>query len=143
MFVQSITTPKIEPIIKNKVKIKLSPHSVTVVSIKTPTNISANQIFKTNLKFPLPSGMTPIDVVHKIVDKVPCELNIPILNTNNNIASINKNTALVSLRLAEEANDIFSLDWDALLQTRQLAVEEVLTQQEMQEQVYDLLPEMP
>ena len=142
MFAQSIPTPKIEPIIKNKGKIKLSPHSVTVVSIKTPPNISANQIYETNLKFSLPSSVIPIDVAHIIVNRVPCELNIPILNTNNNIESITKNTALVSLRLAEEAN-IFSLDWDTFLQTRQLAAEDILTQKEMQEQVHDLLPEMP
>ena len=65
MFVQSIPTPKIGPIIKNKGKIKLSPHSVTVVSIKTPPNISANQIYETNLNFPLPNSMIPIDVVQK------------------------------------------------------------------------------
>ena len=74
--------------------------------------------------------MIPVDVVHKIDDKVPCKLNIPITNTNNNIASITKNTAFVSLGLAEEVNDIFSLDWDTLLQNRQLTVE-VLTQQEL------------
>ena len=78
MFAQCIPTPIIEAIIKNKGKIKLSPHSVTVVSIKTPPNISANQIYNTNLKFPLPSSMIPIDVVHKIDDEVPHELNIPI-----------------------------------------------------------------
>ena len=37
MFVQSIPTPKIQAIIKNKGKIKLSLHSVTVVSVKNTT----------------------------------------------------------------------------------------------------------
>ena len=41
MLAQSIPTPTMEAIIKNKGKIKLSPHSVTVISIKTPPNISA------------------------------------------------------------------------------------------------------
>ena len=50
--------------------------------------------------------------------------------------------ALVSLRLTEKVDSIFSLDWDTLLQTRQLAVEEVLEQQ-TPEQVHDLLHEMP
>ena len=45
--------------------------------------------------------------------------------------------ALVSLRPKEKVDSIFSLDWDTLLQTRQLAVEEVW------EQVHDLLPKMP
>ena len=40
-------------------------------------------------------------------------------------------------------DNIFSLEWDTLLQTRQLAVEEVLDQQKTQEQVHDLLPKMP
>ena len=38
---------------------------------------------------------------------------------------------------------MFSLDCDTLLQTRQLAVEEVLDQQKTPEQVHDLFPEMP
>ena len=37
--------------------------------------------------------------------------------------------ALISFRLAEGVDSIFSLDWDTLLQPRQLAVEEALDQQ--------------
>ena len=70
-------------------------------------------------------------------------LKILILNTNNNVANITKSIAIVSPRLAERVDNIFSLDWDTLLQTRQLAVEEVLDQHETQEQVHDLLPQMP
>ena len=40
-------------------------------------------------------------------------------------------------------DNIFSLDWDTLCQTRQLAVEELLDQQKTQEQAHDLIPEMP
>ena len=65
-----------------------------------------------------------------------------MLNTNNTIPSITKNTALVSLRIAEKVDSIFSLDWDKLLQTRQLPVEEGLGQQQTQEQAHNLLPEM-
>ena len=60
-----------------------------------------------------------------------------MLNTNNHIASIAKNTALTSLRPAENVDSIFSLDWDRLLQTRQLAVEEVLDHEQTQEQAHD------
>ena len=56
--------------------------------------------------------MIPIDLVHKFDIKVPCKLKIPTLNTQNNIASITKNMALVSLRPAEKVDSIFSLDWD-------------------------------
>ena len=87
--------------------------------------------------------MIPIDVLHKFDHKISRELKIPILNTNNNIVNITKNTALVSLRPTEKVDNIFSLDWDTLLQTRQLTVEEVLDQQKTQEQVHYLLPEMP
>ena len=74
MVVQSIPTPAIEPTVKNKCKMKLSPHSVTVVSIKTPLNISTNQTYEINHKFPLQSGVIQIDVVHKFNNKVPCKL---------------------------------------------------------------------
>ena len=52
--------------------------------------------------------MIPIDVVHKFNNKVPHELKIPIFNTNDNIANITKNMALVSLRPAEKGDSIFS-----------------------------------
>ena len=143
VVMQSILTPTKEPTIKNKGKIKLNPHSMTVVSVKTPPNIDTSQVCKLNHKFPLPHGMIPIDVVHKFDKKVACEVKIPILNTTNNTANITKNTALVSLRTAEKVDNIFSLDSDTLHQTRQLAVEEVLDQQKTKEQVHDLLPEMP
>ena len=100
MVMQSIPTPTIEPIIKNKGKIKLSPHSITVVSIKRPPNINTNQKYEINYKFPLPGGMIPTDVVHKFDSTTLVK--IPILNTNNNNANITKNMALVSLRPAEK-----------------------------------------
>ena len=96
MVGQSIPTPTIETIIKNKGKIKLNPHSITIVSVKTPPNINTSQVYKLNHKFPLPSGMIPIDVVHKFDNKVPSELKIPVLNTTNNSANITKNMALAS-----------------------------------------------
>ena len=61
--------------------------------------------------------MIQTDVVHKFGNKVPHEFKIPILNANNNIANITKYMALVSLRLAEKVDSIFSLDWDIVLQT--------------------------
>ena len=44
MVVQSIPTPTIDPIIKNKGKIKLNPHSITVYSVKTPQNVNTSQM---------------------------------------------------------------------------------------------------
>ena len=90
MLAQSIPTPTVEAIIKNKGKAKLCPHSLTVISIKTPPNIRANHMYETSHRFPLPSHVILVDVVHKIDDKVPHELNIPILNTNNHVANITK-----------------------------------------------------
>ena len=143
LVAQSIPTPTNKPIIKNKSKIKLRPHSVTVVSVRTPPNINTSEIYKINYKFPLPSGVIPIDVVYRFDNKVPHELKIPILNTNNNIANITKNMTLVSFRPTGKVDSIFSLDWDTLLQTRELAVEEALDQQQTPQQVHNLLPEMP
>ena len=143
MVVQNISTSTTEPIIKTKGKIKLNPKSITVVSVKTPPKVDASQVYKLNHKFPLPSSVILIDVIHKFDHKIPQELKIPILNTNDNVTNITKSTALVSLRSAERVDNIFSLDWDTLLQTRQLAVEEVLDQQKTKEQVHNLLPQMP
>ena len=140
----SVNGQMVAPIIKNKGKIKLNPHSITVVSVEMPPNVNTGQIYKLNHKFPLPSSTIPIDVVHKFDNKVPYKLKIPILNTtNNNNANIARNTVLVSLSPAEKVDSIFSLEWDTLLQTRQLAVEEVLDQQKTPEQVHDLLPQIP
>ena len=80
--------------------------------------------------------------MHKFDHKIQWELKILILNTKNNVTNITKSTAIVSLRSAERVDNIFSLDWNTLLQTRQLVVEEVLAQQETQEQVHYLLPQM-
>ena len=40
-------------------------------------------------------------------------------------------------------DNIFSLDWNTLVQTQQMPIEEVLQPQETQELVHDLLPQMP
>ena len=71
MVAQSISKPTIEPIIKTKGKIKLNPHSITIVSVKTPPNIDASHVYKLNLKFPLPSDVILIDVIHKFDHKIP------------------------------------------------------------------------
>ena len=52
MVAQSIPTPTIEPIIKIKGKIKLNPHSITIVSVKAPPNINASHVYELNYKFP-------------------------------------------------------------------------------------------
>ena len=142
MVAQSITTPTMEPVIKTKGKIKLNPHSITIVSGKHPPNIDTSQVYELNHKFSLPSSVIPIDVMHTFDHKIPPELKISMSNTNNNATNIIKSTAIVSLRSAERVDNIFSLDLDTLFQTRQLAVEEVLDQQETQEQVRDLLPQI-
>ena len=90
VVVQSIPSPTIEPVIKTKGKIKLNPHSITVVSVETPPNIDTSQVYELNHKFPLPSGVIPIDIIHKFDNKVPYELKMPILNTNNNVTNISK-----------------------------------------------------
>ena len=71
MVAQSITTPTMEPIIKTKEKIKLNPHSITIVSIKTPPNVDTSHVYELNHKFPLPSSVIPIAVMHKFDHKIP------------------------------------------------------------------------
>ena len=74
MVAQSIPSSTIESIIKTKDKIKLNPHSITVVSVKTPPNVDTSQVYELNHKLPLPSGMIPIDTIHKFDHKIPQEL---------------------------------------------------------------------
>ena len=71
MVVQSITTPTMKPIIKTKGKIKLNPHSIIIVSVKTPPNIDISHVYELNHKFPLPSSVIPMDVMHKFDRKIP------------------------------------------------------------------------
>ena len=51
--------------------------------------------------------MITIDIVHKFENKVPCELKIPILNTNNNVANITKNKALVFSKTSRKSRQYF------------------------------------
>ena len=51
MVVQSITTPTMESIIKTKGKINLNPHSITIVSVKTPPNVDTSHVYELNHKF--------------------------------------------------------------------------------------------
>ena len=70
MVAQSITTPTVEPIIKTKGKIKLNPHAITIISVKTPPNISINYVYQLNYRVSLPSSVIPIDVIHKFDHKM-------------------------------------------------------------------------
>ena len=42
-----------------------------VVSVTTPPNIDMSHVYELNHKFPLPSGVIPIDVIHKYDHKIP------------------------------------------------------------------------
>ena len=77
MVVQSISSPTIEGIIKIKGKIKLNPLSINIVLVKTPPNIDASHVYELNHKFPLPSSVIPIDVIHKFEYNITQELKIP------------------------------------------------------------------
>ena len=54
MVAQSVTTLTIEPVIKTKGKIKLYPHAIAIISIKTPPNIDINHVYELNHRFSLP-----------------------------------------------------------------------------------------
>ena len=71
MVAQSINTPTMELIIKTKGKIKLNPHTISIISIKTPPDIDINHVYELNHTFPLPSSVIPIDVIHKLDHKIP------------------------------------------------------------------------
>ena len=87
--------------------------------------------------------MIPIDIVHKFDNKVPHELKIPILNTNNNIANKTKNTVLVSLRTAEKSRQHFQFGLGLITSNQAVGSGGSSGLTKTQEQVHDLLPKMP
>ena len=68
--------------------------SITLISIKTPRNIQANNLLKISLDRQLPKGLIPLDVLHNIEHKQPQEMLIPLLNVMNSVVKLPQNTIL-------------------------------------------------
>ena len=79
-----------EPILKMKGNIILKPNSTSVIAVKTPEIPNRNILYEVDSKFPLPEGIIPLDVLHRVGHKMSRKLNIHILNTSSNSMQISK-----------------------------------------------------
>ena len=64
--------------------------------------------------FQLPEGIIPLDIMHHVDHKIPRTLKVPILNTNNNIYSLAKNSPIVTLVPAGKCEQIQEIKWSVL-----------------------------
>ena len=77
--------------------------------------------------------------------KMPRTLKVPILNTNNTISSLAKNSPIVTLVPAGKCKQIQEIKWSVLQYAKQVATLEVTQEPETLDllQKAQLLPEIP
>ena len=115
MLEQSCSQITTNPILKTKGKIKLFPSSISVIEIRKLEILDSNNIYELDFNtFQLPEGNIPLDVMHSIDNKMPRILNVPILNTNNTISSLAKNSTIVTLVPAGKCEQIQEIKWSVL-----------------------------
>ena len=85
----------------------------------------------------LPEGVVASRVQHKLDDKMPLELKIPLLNTNKSDVYITKNTSIMTLQVTSKVQDICNLEWERQVDMQEPAPE--VTCQEVIRQNNDLL----
>ena len=66
--------------------------------MRKPEIPDPNNIYELDFStFQLPKGVIPLDVMHHMDHKMPQTLQIPILNTNNTISKLQKNSPIATL----------------------------------------------
>ena len=74
-----------------------------------------SNLYKLNFDtFQLPKEVIPLDVLYRIEHKTPKNLTIPILNTNNTISSLTKNSPIASLVLPGKCEQVQEIKWTTL-----------------------------
>ena len=66
--------------------------------------------------FELPEVIIPLDVMHHMEHKMPRTLKVPILNTNNTISSLAKNSPIATLVPAGKCEQIQEIKWSEVTQ---------------------------
>ena len=61
--------------------------------------------------FQPPKRVIPLDVMHCMDHKTPQTLKIPILNTNNTVSNLGKNSPIATLVLAGRCEQIQEVEW--------------------------------
>ena len=101
-----------KPMLKTKGKIKLIPSSISVIEVRTPGIPDSNNIYEVDFNtFQLLEGIIPLDIMHHVDQKIPRTLKVPILNTNNTISSLAKNSPIVTLVPAGKCEQIQEIKW--------------------------------
>ena len=104
----SLTLQAPNQLVKTKGQCALQSRSITLISIKTPRNIQANNLLEINLDRQLPKGLIPLDVLHSIKHKQPQEMLIPLLNVMNTVVKLPKNTILGSVNKVDNVDNVQS-----------------------------------
>ena len=105
----SITLQSPNQLVKTKGQCTLQCRSITWISVKTPRNVQANNLFKINLDRQLPKGLISLDVLHNIEHKQPQVLLIPLLNVMNSVVKLPKNIILGSITKVDNVENIQSI----------------------------------
>ena len=101
-----------KPIICNEGAFYLQPRSIAIITAQTPTELNIQHIYALNTSNYPPLGPLPLAVDHKINQKYPKSLSIPILNTTYNRACILKATVFSALNPIEiEITEVSNIAW--------------------------------
>ena len=95
--------------------------------------------------FQLPEGIIPLDVTHHVDHKMPRTLKVLILNINNTISSLAKNSQIETLAPAGKCEQVQEIKWSVLQDAEQTEILEVTQDPETIDllQKAQLLPEIP
>ena len=115
MLAQSCSQIVTNPILKTKGKIKLLSSFVSVTEVGTPEIPDSNNIYELDFNtFQMPDGIIQLDIMHHMDHKIPRTLKVSILNTNNTISSLAKNSPIATLVPASKCEQVQEIKWSVL-----------------------------
>ena len=108
--------------------------------------LDSNNIYELDFStFQLPEGVVPLDVMHHMDHKMTRTLKVPILNTNNTISSLVKNSPTVTVVPPGKCEQVQGIKWSVLQDTEWASILEATQEPEMTGllQKAELLPDIP
>ena len=119
MLAQSCSQILTYPILKSKGKLKLLPFSISVMEVRTPEILDSNNINKVDFNtFQLPEGIISTRCNASHGSQHAKNVESSILNTNNTISSLAKNSPIVTLVPAGKWEEIQEIKWSVLQDTK-------------------------
>ena len=85
----------------------LPPISVSVISVKAPTELNTRHLYQLDVTNNLP----PLAVDHKIDHKYPKLLRIPLFNTENNMVQISRKAIIGKLQPIDVTDSEINISW--------------------------------